>query len=335
MANTYRRTPRTSATTRQSRSRKFASAATLLPLAIGLAGNMNSPMAARHHPTPGGGGGGVNNPIAISCTLPFETIKQHHAIDDSCPATGSSDPSTNTGARQAAQNQAKNNFCAANAPVNIDFDVLHQLQQEAASVTTFGGDQELPQDRSVLRHLPTKVGDIGEGTVVRIVAFVINAHPSNVGSGESVNCKQKPAESNDIHIVLGQNSNQDDECSSVTAEMSPHFRPDTWTPDNMNQNNARLFRFTGQLFFDASHKPCTGSTGPNPKRSSLWEIHPVYGVEICGDTGNNCKVDSDQNWIALSAFAGTGAQDEPPSGNQSRVRKPREFSVIERLDGAL
>jgi len=330
MPTTVRRTRRSSPQG-QSRSRKLASAATLLPLAIGLAGNVSSPNTTRAHPATTTGG--LNQPIAISCTLPFAPIQRHHAIDDSCPATGNSNLSTDAGMRQAAQNQAKNNFCAANTPVNIDFDVLHQLQQEAAKVTTFGSDGNLPEDRSVLRQLPTKVGKIGEGTAVRIVAFVINAHPSNVGSGESVNCKEKPAESNDIHIVLGQNSNQDDECSSVTAEMSPHFRPDSWTPDNMNQNNARLFRFTGQLFFDASHKPCTGSTGPNPKRSSLWEVHPVYAVEICGDSRNSCTVDNDQNWISLSDFVGPGIQEKDDSSNETRTQKPREFRIFELLDG--
>jgi len=338
MATTRTRTPGVNRTrtgqsrtrTGNSRTRQLASAATLLPLALGLAGNMSSPNATRSHPS--AAGAGLNHPIAIACTLPFAPIQRHHSIDDTCGADGNADPSTK--ARQAAQNEAKNNFCASNPPVNIDFDVLHQLQQEAASVTTFGSDQQLPQDRSVLRQLRTKVGNIGEGTAVRLVAFVINAHPSNVGSGESVNCKQKPAEDNDIHIVLGQNSNQDDECSSATAEMSPHFRPDSWTPNNMNQNNARLFRFTGQLFFDASHRPCTGSTGPNPKRSSLWEIHPVYGVEICGDSRNNCKVDSNDNWIALSDFVGPGAEDEPPSANESRIRKAPEFA-IDQLDAQL
>lgn len=280
----------------------------MLPLAIGLAANMGAPTAKTHATS----ASTVNSSIALSCSLPFAPIQRHHAIDDACPATGNSKPDTAQGERQANQNAEKNNFCASNTPntpVNIDFDVLHQLQQEAASVTTFGSDGSLPQDRSVLQKLTTKVGAIGEGTVVRIVAFVINAHPSNVGSGESVNCKRPDAESNDIHIVLGQNSNQDDECSSVTAEMSPHFRPDTWTPDNMNHNNARLFRFTGHLFFDGSHKPCTGSTGPNPKRSSLWEIHPVYGVQVCGNQNNTCKVDSDQDWIALSDFVGQGEQE--------------------------
>ena len=295
---------------------KLATAATMLPLAIGLGANMGTakPAGTKAATT------GANSPIAISCSLPFSAIKQHHAIDDSCPASGNSKPDTS----QAAQNEAKNNFCSSNKPVSIDFDILRSLQEEAAKVTTFGSDNSLPQDRSVLRKLSTKAGEIGEGTVVRIVAFVINAHPSNVGSGESVNCKLKPAESNDIHIVLGQNSNQDDECSSVTAEMSPHFRPDTWTPDNMNHNNSRLFRFTGHLFFDASHKPCTGSTGPNPKRSSLWEIHPVYGVEICGDARNACTVDSDQNWIALSSFVGNGAQETDTSDSVSDRRSPPE-----------
>lgn len=278
----------------------------MLPLAIGLAANVGTPKPnARTHAA---SANTVNSPITMSCSLPFAPIQRHHAIDDACPATGNSTPDTS----QAAQNEEKNNFCAANTPntpVNIDFDVLHQLQQEAAGVTTFGSDGSLPKDRSVLQKLSTKAGAIGEGTVVRIVAFVINAHASNVGSGESVNCKRPDAESNDIHIVLGQNSNQDDECSSVTAEMSPHFRPDTWTPDNMNHNNARLFRFTGHLFFDGSHKPCTGSTGPNPKRSSLWEIHPVYAVQICGNPNNTCKVDSDQDWIALSDFVGQGEQE--------------------------
>jgi len=324
MATTQRKTGRTTSSSGRSRSRAgMAAAATLVPLALGLAGNVSTPTASQPHPSPHP----LNEPIAISCTLPFAAIQRHHAIDDSCPAPGNADPSSSTDRvkREVAQNLAKNNFCASNAPVNIDFDVLHQLQQEAASVTTFGSDMSLPKDRSVLRQLDTKVGKIGEGMLVRIAAFVIHAKPANVGQGESVNCKMKPAEDNDIHIALGQNSNQDEECSSVTAEMSPHFRPDSWTSDNITQNNARLFRITGQLFFDANHKPCKGTTGQNPKRSSLWEIHPVYGIEICGDSRNSCKVDSDENWIALSDFVGPGLQEEDASGDESRAGTPRTF----------
>jgi len=293
----------------------LVSAATLVPLAIGLAGNL-SPSGVgtetRHR-----GGGGVSGTPVISCTLPFNAIKQHHPIDDSCSADGAAQPDT----PQSAQNDAKNNFCSTGTPVNIDFDVLHQLQADAAkpgSGITFGSDPQLPKDRSLLRDLPTKVGPLSEGAVVRLVAFVMDAHYSNVGKGESVNCKQPDRESNDIHIVLADNSKEVDECNSVTAEMSPHFRPDVWDPTNLNQKNAHLYRFTGQLFFDGSHRPCSGGKG-SPKRSSLWEVHPVYALDICIDPGNNCKVDSDENWISFAEEMGV-----VPS--ETRLRLPDEIS---------
>ena len=286
------------------RRRGLATAATMLPLALGLAGNMSTPGVSsqvRH------GGGGVGAPPAISCTLPFDAIKKHHPIDDSCSSDGAAQANT----PQSAQNDAKNNFCSTGTPVNIDFDVLRQLQIDAAkpgSGITFGGDAQLPKDRSVLRDLPTKAGPMSEGTVVRLVAYVMDAHYSNVGSGESVNCKQPDKESNDIHIVLRDRLDEQDQCNSVTAEMSPHFRPEVWDPTDLNQRNTHLYRFTGQLFFDGSHRPCSGGKG-SPKRSSLWEVHPVYAVEICTDAANNCKVDSDENWVSFAQQMGVNPSE--------------------------
>jgi hypothetical protein len=105
----------------------------------------------------------------------------------------------------------------------------------------------LPDDRSVLKDIYTTSGGkkIGEGSVVRLVAFFVDAHYSNVSSGESVNCKLHGKESNDIHIMLGQSTSAP-ACSTVTAEMSPHFRPAAW--DQIAEIDLR-----------------------NPVR---WEIHP-------------------------------------------------------------
>lgn len=315
--STATRTP-TSGPTRR---RGLAAAATMLPLALGLAGNMSTPgvsTQARH------GGGGGNTPIIISCALPFEAIKQTHAIDSSCeaPGTGSAGP-------QAAQNEAKNNFCATGSPVNLNFNNFAQLQQAAESANIpFGGS--LPPNRLALHNLLSlsNQGSVGEGSVVRVAAFVMDAHYSNVSKGESVNCQHPGNENNDIHIVLGQNAvpsgqklTEAQECASVTAEISPHFRPDVWNPDNLNSRNAHLFRFTGQLFFDAAHRPCVGGTGANPKRIAIWEVHPVYAVDICADAANNCTASSDQNWVPLSDFVGTGA----PS-NETRLWLPDEIS---------
>ena len=56
-------------------------AATLLPLAIGLAANMNTSGVKRPQVTPAA-------IVGQTCTLPFDAIKQSHAIDTSCPAGG-------------------------------------------------------------------------------------------------------------------------------------------------------------------------------------------------------------------------------------------------------
>jgi hypothetical protein len=289
----------------------------MAPLAIALLAPKTTAKHTTTHPS--------TTEVGSVCTLPFDSIKQHHPIDDSCDADGAAAPNT----PQSAQNDAKNNFCSTGTPINIDFEVLRQLQQDAGksgSGITFGGDSQIPKDRTVLRNLPTKVGALSEGDVVRIAAFVVDAHGSNLGKGESVNCKVGGKENNDIHIVLGEKSNaKGNECDSVTAEMSPHFRPDVWAPDILNQHNEHKYRFTGQLFFDASHKPCAANGTGSPKRASIWEVHPVYAVDICIDPGNNCKVDSDLNWVSL---------EEGVNGDSSETRLWLPEDEISREFGA-
>lgn len=300
----------------------LVSVAALAPLAIGLL----TPQFPEAPVTPHAAA--VVSGAGPSCTLPFDAIKQHHAIDDSCSVDGAANPDT----PQSAQNEAKNNFCSTGAPVNIDFAVLKQLQKDAekpGSGITFGGDSQLPKDRTVLRDLPTKVGPLSEGMVVRLAAFVMDAHYSNVSKGESVNCKTGGKENNDIHIVLIDNSGEQDQCNSVTAEMSPHFRPEAWTPDNLNQRNAHLYRFTGQLFFDASHRPCAGGKG-SPKRASVWEVHPVYAVEVCADRTNDCKVDNDENWISLAEQTGENP-DETRLWLQDEISRQFGTAIVQRM----
>ena len=161
----------------------LVAAATALPLAIGLL----PPPKATVKPSGTGGAAAVSE-ARPSCTLPFDPIKQHHPIDDSCSVDGSASQNT----PQSAQNEAKNNFCSTGTPINIDFGVLQQLQKDvekAGSGVTFGSDSQLPKDRTVLRNLATKAGSLSEGDVVRLVAYVIDAHYSNLSGGESVNCK--------------------------------------------------------------------------------------------------------------------------------------------------
>jgi len=138
---------------------------------------------------------------------------------------------------------------------------------------SFGMANKVPEDRSQLK-------DLGEGTVVSFTGYINHAKYSNVSSGESVNCKKKGAENNDIHIELTDKKKEEDVCQRISAEISPHYRPEAWNVDNLSEIEEKKIkiRITGQLFFDASHGACPDNE--DGYRASSWEIHPVYKVEV-------------------------------------------------------
>jgi hypothetical protein len=247
------------------------------------------------------------------CALPFDSIKQKHPIiDDSCGRDGSKKGGGILSSGKLAENHAKNNFCTPGPPIDISYEDLRQLQQQTEQQNV--GEAQLkdePTRAAKLGHLISVDGhSIGEGTLVRLVIHVINgmadyADTARQGfNGESVNCNRLLEEENDIHIPLGEQTHVD-ECLSVTAEMSPHFRPAKWTPDSINSVGEHPVRITGQLFYDSSHKPCKPGKPASPKRVSLWEIHPVYAFEVCTSSTDleQCKAAPESAWQPLDQFA--------------------------------
>jgi hypothetical protein len=237
--------------------------------------------------------------------LPFASIAVPHPIDRICGPTGKRTSPPNV----QLQNRVKNNFCSRNGPEVVTPQTLVDLQSNTH--LPFGHERE-PRDRRMLR-------DLGEGKVVRIKAYLIEAHHADVGTGESVNCDGKTEDQNDIHISLGALPHTR-ECEGVTAEISPHYRPLSWNEighfEIFNRSTQRYsvnhalaarlqshpYRITGQLFFDASHDPCPcGATRCGPSRASLWEIHPVYDIEVCR-TGTRCNESIDADWIAFDQW---------------------------------
>jgi hypothetical protein len=244
------------------------------PVALALALN-----TAQKSGTPDTAGHDSFQPV---CNLPFAGVR-NAAIDDRCGIWGGSSDSA-----KQAESQAKNNFCAATqTPRAITYQELLNLQSQSTKIPT------RLIDRTVVRNL-------GEGQYVSYIAFIKEAHYSDVAAGEAVNCNLPGSTTNDIHIVLLKDS-QDDECLSTTAEMSPHYRPPDWTPENLNAVKQHPVRIQGQLFFDGSHKPCSDGTRPNPKRASLWEVHPVYSVDVCSETTISDCQSKTAAWTPLSA----------------------------------
>lgn len=251
--------------------------------------------------------------------LPFARIAETHEIDRRCPATGKEDGNI----YHYAQNAAKNNFAAKGIPVALtlnDFTRLQQVSQEQIDAGKIVLQGKYPEDRTRLRNLIEVRGKlVGEGTMASLQAYVFRAQYANTkfsklsdGSparGEAVDCDNPELDWNDIHIALSATADlRTDECTTVTAEISPHYRPVVWSRfhDGLNEGveasipgllSARVIsgggredrplrvRLTGPLFYDASHRPCVFSGGKvterhSPERRSIWEIHPIYRIEV-------------------------------------------------------
>lgn len=223
--------------------------------------------------------------------LPFAAIAKERPIDSVCPPEGAA-----TNDEKRMENQAKNNFLATGNPVSVTLQDFKLLQDAGDAV---GKTTDRSRFRTLVRNKNERL--LGEGTLVKLVAYLLDSHYTNVGAGESVNCKLPSRVDNDITISLVEASG-DDPCNSIIAEISPHFRPDAWN-EIVNLKINQPLRITGPLFLDDSHQPCRNGLRPNPKRISVWEIHPVYNIEVCkSDTIAGCNVNDDSVWIALSEF---------------------------------
>jgi hypothetical protein len=254
--------------------------------------------------------GGSANPQGFvpDCPIPFAGIAKHRSIDDTCLARGDvPDPPVNQDqAAHTLQNLAKNNFCATGPPALVTFISFKRLQQkldQKESAAKTWDQQNLPTDRSVFLsvHTTSEGATIGEGTLVTFAGWLKKTRP---GGSESCNCDDPDAL--DVHVVLIRSSDAP-ECRSVTAEISPHFQPDQWNRDTLKSVRDHPLRFTGQLMYDAAHRPCPHKHSTDPSRVSSWEIHPVYAIDVCTKKSlSSCKADNNDRavWVPLDQWHG-------------------------------
>jgi hypothetical protein len=243
------------------------------------------------------------------CTLLFDEIAKRQPFDDRCGDRG-----IGASEKKLLQNGVKNQFCADNAPIFTTFKTYRELQKLLEKPEVLGPKYGVPESREKLEKIgyTTSEGDeLGEGKVVMVAAWILDAKYSNAtNGGEDVNCKLNRNPNNDVHITLMENKGTD-KCNSIAAEISPHYRPTIWEAKVLRDPHYanKPVRITGQLFFDASHKPCRAGKKPSPNRVSSWEIHPVYNIEICKfATMMKCDAANDANWVTLQEEIRSDAQ---------------------------
>jgi len=247
------------------------------------------------------------------------TAKQKCPADDlaSCGIDGCADP----GSPHALFNRYKRRTTTAQVggspPPNpatdgaaIAFDsatpvthaILTQLQAQATQLV--GQKKELSaNERAKIASLNVGNMKLGEGVGVRLAGFLAphkgnNASGVHPGGVESVNCKLDKDEWKDIHIPILAQAN-DDECHGAIAEMIPQGRDahPNWTTTALRKlGKDKKVLFVGPLFYDNEHgvhDDCS-ITDSQPKRMSLWEVHPVTELWVC-ETGQ-CDASSKAGW---------------------------------------
>jgi hypothetical protein len=221
------------------------------------------------------------------------------------------------------QNWMKNNFCApTNKIAPVTLKTLADLSDAANNEPSIPKG-EPPTSRTKLANIITLTDGtkLGEGKAVVFVGYALDATHSNVdknepltkGPGESVQCNLLGCGYNDIHIMLAENPNETAMCNTIVAEIIPHYRPAAWnrfdSPDYVAYLKLHPVKITGQLFFDGSHVPCTnGNAGFNPvrnapdfRRLALWEIHPIYAIDVCKNTDlSQCSAADQTAWFPFT-----------------------------------
>lgn len=202
-----------------------------------------------------------------------------------CPKRGCAQPNT----PQAFLNSAKRNLKPKGELKRLSFDDFRSLQDQAESLFSGHYHTLTKPDRVRLRQLQIGGQTVGEGDWVEIIGYIAikppNSKPHPNTSGESVNCRLTGTENNDFHISLTPGSGQS-EYEGIVVEMVPQKRNEKWTVGRVRevQQQRRQVRVRGQLFFDNHHYVNDAEAlglSNQPKRMSLWEVHPVTEFDVC------------------------------------------------------
>jgi hypothetical protein len=261
---------------------------------------------------------GRRGPIGWVSATSVQVLKQPPALElseavkqpckaslSSCPVTGCAKGDS----PQALENRTKKRVPDGSSTVPLTYNDLANLQLQAQRIV---GQREIPDDRSVLSNLRVIAGTVNEGTAVAVTGFIaVNDPGPHPNTGESVNCNLSAPDDNDFHINITNSSSQQ-EYAGIVVEMIPQDRSDQWSINKLQaiRKLQRRVLVTGALFYDSIHVVNADPKHPiggQPRRFSLWEVHPITVFFVCGKEDNSCDPHVKTNWVPLASFDANSA----------------------------
>lgn len=222
--------------------------------------------------------------------VPLDAAAQKPCLrNGKCEVWGCATP----GSMAAKANEIRNAFYERRRPATVhelcvgDFETLQSV--------TPGRQGFLVRNRSQFADLKIrtcfgKQVKLGEKSFVSVVGLIVGA--PRAPAAESANCQQRGREYNSFRLNLVADS-LDTEFQSVSVALTPRMRKEKNGQGRRNWDmsalaaiarSGRPIRVTGPLFYDSRHvvnSDPENDLPEEPRRSSLWEIHPVTLVELC------------------------------------------------------
>ncbi len=215
------------------------------------------------------------------------------AVDDpSCPAEGHSNRTGPAKQDDELRNRAKRFIANVTTPVVLSIADFKALQADTDPDAANHVHKQLPRSLTN-KHAGTHT--VSEGERVAVTGFLHRAEEGS--SAESVNCAG--SDGRDIHLNINEphpNPPTFNEWTGIVVEVIPQSPPPGWTSaDHLAvvsalqavRDAALPVLAIGSLTYDNEHQVNSDKTHPrgtNPKRVSLWEVHPVLEFYVCPKT---------------------------------------------------
>lgn len=247
-----------------------------------------------------------DEPGALAGASKAEGCNKQYSDYSECPMNG-----CGTTAAKKLFDTLKNTTGVTGNPRLLTFADFHALEDEVEKKDVRGGAElSAAKRQSVLHNVKVSGGTtVSEGDSVSFAGYISTHRNIACGSQESCNCdfknsaKDAPCTQTDIHIPLVETADLPEE-ESVVVELTPRVPSLDAIRDAVSlgtiQSAKQEVLVVGRLFFDNAHIPNpTGTAGSQPKRFTIWEVHPIAAFYVC-QKGNTCDPSKLSDWKDLS-----------------------------------
>jgi hypothetical protein len=204
------------------------------------------------------------------------------------------------------RNMAKKNIPTGNSAVPLTFADFKALQDDTNQLfgDAHSAKAKIEPNRDALHNLQTTSRAVSEGDLVQLMGFIV---ADTKQGAESVNCGGSDGFDFHINIAAKPSPSSTAEYAGIVAEMIPQGRAPEWTIPALTavRKQGLPVLVVGGLTYDNEHFVNDNPKAPRggqPKRFSLWEVHPITAFFVC-EQPKGCDPAMRTQWTTLAKWS--------------------------------